>query len=67
MLIAVHDEGPGIALEFLPDAAERLRQDETLRTGVGPGVSSKLSRSPTEANCAAALRVSVLPVMEGDR
>jgi two-component system OmpR family sensor kinase len=42
VLLAVHDDGPGIALDFLPHAAERFRQDERSRTGAGAGLGLAL-------------------------
>jgi signal transduction histidine kinase len=38
----VHDEGPGIAPELLPNATERFHQDETSRTGAGAGLALSL-------------------------
>jgi two-component system OmpR family sensor kinase len=41
-VLAVHDDGPGIAPDFLPHAAERFRQDERSRTGAGAGLGLSL-------------------------
>jgi signal transduction histidine kinase len=40
--LSVHDDGPGIAADFLPHAAERFRQDERSRTGAGAGLGLSL-------------------------
>jgi signal transduction histidine kinase len=42
VLLAVHDEGFGMPAEFLPQAAERFRQAEQSRTGVGNGLGLAL-------------------------
>jgi len=44
ILFGVHDEGQGIAPEFLSHAAERFRQDETSRTGPAAAWASPSSR-----------------------
>ena len=41
-VIAVHDEGTGMAPEFLPHAAERFRQHESSRSGQGAGLGLSL-------------------------
>jgi signal transduction histidine kinase len=42
VVLAVHDEGTGIAPDFLEHAAERFRQDETSRAGPGTGLGLAL-------------------------
>src|SRR3954447_25596604 len=42
MVLTVHDEGRGIPPDFLEDAAERFRQDESSRTGPGAGLGLAL-------------------------
>jgi signal transduction histidine kinase len=41
-ILMVHDEGTGIASDFLAHADERFRQDESSRAGVGAGVGLSL-------------------------
>jgi signal transduction histidine kinase len=42
VLLAVHDEGPGVPAEFLAHAAERFRQAQESRTGRGNGLGLSL-------------------------
>src|SRR4051794_2454789 len=42
VVLAVHDEGPGIPPEFLAVAAERFRQHESSRSGPGAGLGLAL-------------------------
>ncbi|MCW2983067.1 MAG: ykoH, partial [Conexibacter sp.] len=42
VVLTVHDEGTGIAPDFLEHAAERFRQDESSRTGPGAGLGLAL-------------------------
>ena len=42
VVLTVHDEGPGMPVEFLPHAAERFRQAELSRAGEGNGLGLSL-------------------------
>jgi signal transduction histidine kinase len=42
VVLAVHDDGAGIAADFLPHAAERFRQSQESRTGAGHGLGLAL-------------------------
>jgi two-component system, OmpR family, sensor kinase len=42
VVLSVHDEGGGVAPDFLEHAAERFRQDESSRTGPGAGLGLAL-------------------------
>jgi signal transduction histidine kinase len=42
VVLAVHDDGPGMPADFLPHAAERFRQAQRSRTGPGSGLGLSL-------------------------